>query len=240
MDFRLLFRLIGEKLKDRTTYILALVVGTLINAYGQLLVPWFRGGDDPVVAFLTEFDFRPGLTVLSVFLAYAFPFCVGIYSAVAARYKNRRIESIADFPERKPDPVFRADFQGQLVEVGANTQALFARYHVDCTQKILGDELWSRIAGLTDLEDRPTIYFEPEDAEYLVAYAPTRNGEFNIYLTRLPRPKADERVPTDRPDRARNRRQRGRHTRPRSAAGQPVPRPTPTWPLAVDAGTPSR
>jgi hypothetical protein len=85
MVFRLIRRLVGEKLRDRTTYSLAAVVGTLINAYGQLLVPWFRTFSDPFDLFWIEFKVHPGLTLFSVFLAYAFPFCVDVYSAVATR-----------------------------------------------------------------------------------------------------------------------------------------------------------
>lgn len=183
---RLVLRLIWEKLQDRTTYGVALIVGTLINAYGQLLVPWFRGSVDPILTFVIEFELRPELTILSVFLAYAFPFCVGIYSAVAARYKNRRIESIADFPERKPDPVFRANRSGRLVEVGANTKALFDRYKIDCAQKILGEELWFKIISGASTDERPRVYFEAEGVEYMVAHARTGDDQINIYMTRLP------------------------------------------------------
>ncbi len=88
MDSRLIFRLIGEKLLDRGTWIVVLVIGTLINLYGHLLVPWIRGSLDPVTELVIEYDVRPGLTVVSVLLAYAFPLFVGTYSAVAARYRN--------------------------------------------------------------------------------------------------------------------------------------------------------
>ena len=186
MDLRLIGRLTVDKLHDRTTYVLALIVGTLINAYGQLLVPWFRSGDNPFTVFVDEFDVRPGLTLFSVFLAYAFPFCVGIYSAVAARYKNRRVESIADFPDKKPDPVFRARRDGALVEVGANTQKLFDKYAIDCAQKIIGEDIWSQIAvAKEEATSRVTVYFEAENVRYLVGYAPTKNDEINVYLTRL-------------------------------------------------------
>ena len=47
MDFRLVRRLVLDKLHDRTTYVLAAVVGTLICAYGQLLVPWLRADTNP-------------------------------------------------------------------------------------------------------------------------------------------------------------------------------------------------
>jgi hypothetical protein len=185
MDFRLVGRLIVDKLQDRTTYVLAAVVGLLINGYGQLLVPWFRSGTNPFVAFTTELNARPGLTLFSVFLGFAFPFCVGIYSAVAARYKNRRIESIADFPERKPDPVFRARRNGELVEVGANTQELFARFRISRAQEILGEDAWSRITLASKPDDKIVVYFEAEGEKYLVTHAPTKNDEINIYMTRL-------------------------------------------------------
>ncbi len=185
MDFQLIARLIIDKLHDRTTYVLAAIVGTLINAYGQLLVPWFRSGADPFEQFMTELEFRPQLTLFSVFLAFAFPFCVGIYSAVAARYKNRRIESIADFPERKPDPVFRVEKNGQLVEVGENTQKFFERFQIDCAQQILGEDAWEKITSNEQSDERIIVHFEAEGEKYLVAHTPTKNDQINIYMTRL-------------------------------------------------------
>ena len=187
MDARLVRRLVDEKLRDRTTYVVAAVVGTLINAYGQLLVPWFRSFSNPFESFWRELQTRPGLTLFSVFLAYAFPFCVGVYSGVAARYKNRRVESIADFPDRKPDPVFRAARSGRVVEVGANTRRLFERYRIESAQQILGVEVWDRIVSLEPLPPGTKVLFEPEGTEYLVAHALTADGEFNVYLSRLSR-----------------------------------------------------
>ena len=186
MDNRLIIRLIRQKLNDRTTYILAAIVGTLISGYGQLLVPWIRSGADPFRAFADEFLRTPLLTLLTVFLAYAFPFCVGIYSAVAARYKIRRIESIADFPERNPDPVFRAARDGRLVETGAKTRLLFDKHRIDYAQKILGEEVWAQIVSRQHTGTKAAVYFEAEDVEYLVSYAPTSNDEINIYLASLP------------------------------------------------------
>ncbi len=185
MDSRLVGHLIKDKMHDRTTYVLALIVGTLINAYGQLLVPWFRTGTDPFVQFIAEFAQRPRLTLFSVFLAFAFPFCVGIYSAVAARYKNRRIESIADFPEKKPDPVFRASRDGQLVEVGETTQEFFNRFQIDCAQKILGEDTWDYIVTNEETDKRVVIRFGAEGEKYLVSHTPTRNNQINVYMTRL-------------------------------------------------------
>lgn len=186
MDLRLIRRLIWDKFHDRTTYVLAIFVGTLINLYGQLLVPWFRGYGDPFFMFYLEFYKQPSLTIFSVFLGYAFPFCVGVYSSVATRYKNRRVESIADFPDRKPDPVFRAARDGQLVEVGAATRTFFDKHQIDCAQKILGQETWEEIVTGKRAESGTTVYFAQEDVNFLITHAPTENNEINIYLSRLP------------------------------------------------------
>ncbi len=186
MDRRLIRRLIWEKLHDRSIYGLAAFVGTLINLYGQLLLPWFRGYGDPFFMFYLEFYKQPYLTVFSVFLGYAFPFCVGIYSSVATRYKNRRVESIADFPERKPDPVFRATKDGALVEVGAATQEFFDKHRIDCAQKILGQETWAEIVAGERAKIGTTVYFAAEDVNFLVTHALTENDQINIYLSRLP------------------------------------------------------
>lgn len=89
MDIRLIRRLIGVKLNDPSTYWLALFVGSLINFYGQFLVPWFRDMGDPLTIFIQEFSNHPYLAIFSIILGYAFPFCVGLYSSVATLYKNR-------------------------------------------------------------------------------------------------------------------------------------------------------
>jgi hypothetical protein len=54
MDIACIGRLTGDKLKDPATYWLAGVVGTLINVYGHLLVPWLHGDAVPVSTFLAE------------------------------------------------------------------------------------------------------------------------------------------------------------------------------------------
>ncbi len=149
-------------------------------------MPWLRSGADPFLAFADEFRRAPPLTLFTVFLAYAFPFCVGVYSAAAARYKMRRIESIADFPERCPDPVFRATPSGRLVETGAATRLLFDRHRIDCAQKILGEAVWSRIVSQPHSGAGTTVYFAAEDVDYLVTHAPSANGEINVYLASLP------------------------------------------------------
>jgi len=186
MDFRLIRRLIVGKIKDRSTYVVAAVVGTLINVYGQLLVPWLRGLGDPFELLAHEFGERPGLAILSIFLAYAFPVCVGIYSSVATRYKIRRFESVADFPDRKPDPVFRVTRDGNIVEVGAATRELFEYYQVNSAQKILGEKVWAKIVCMEGAGNSGTVFFEAEGASYIVSHAPTNDDLINVYLTRLP------------------------------------------------------
>ena len=99
MKSRLILRLIGEKLRDRGTYVLAFVVGSIINIYGQFLLPWFRGSFDPATDFLIEFEIRPDITIISVAMGYAFPLCVSIYTAVAVRYKSRATSAVTSLPE---------------------------------------------------------------------------------------------------------------------------------------------
>ncbi len=185
MQNALIARLVKEKLQERHTYVVALVVGTLINIYGQLLVPWLRGASHPFEVLGQELQVRPGLTLFSIFLAFAFPLCVGVYSSVRTRYKNRRVESIADFPERKPDPVFRAARSGQVVEAGATTIEYFRKYKISCAQSLLGEEVWERIVSGGAYDYKLKIFVEEEGAHYLVRHAETPRGEFNIYLTRL-------------------------------------------------------
>ncbi len=185
MDYKLIRRLIFAKLCEKTTYVLALIVGTLINVYGQLLVPWFRGANNPTDVLMNHFQIHPGLTLFSIFLAFAFPLCVGVYSSVVTRYKGRRTESIADFPETKPDPVFRVNQTGSFVEVGSTTQQFFDTYGIHNAQNILGDEIWEEIKSGAESDKIVQFYFEPEYASYIVKYTPTRNDNINIYLTRL-------------------------------------------------------
>lgn len=184
VDRKLVYRLTKDKLRDPETYWIAAIVGSLINGYGQLLVPWFRGAEDPFAAFGQEFSARPILAVFSILLAYLFPLCVGVISSVITRYKNRRIESIADFPERKPDPVFRAARDGRLVEVGATTRALFEKHGITTAQMILGEALWSTITSAGEPGGGHRVRVEAEAQSYLVSFAPTQNDEFNVYMTK--------------------------------------------------------
>lgn len=164
---------------------MAFVVGSLINVYSQLLVPWFRDRSDPFGAFVSEFDARPRLATFSVFLGYAFSFCVGTYSAVRAQYKLRRIVSIADFPDRKPDPVFRALASGEIVEVRVKAKEMFNRHNIDHAENILGEKVWTQILSNQLEESGTKVFFEAEAAEYLVTDASTDEGQINIYLARV-------------------------------------------------------
>jgi hypothetical protein len=185
MDLNYVKRLIFDKLRDAETYWIAGLVGTLINAFGHLLVPWIRGSEDPWAILVEEFQAHPALTIFSILLAYAFPLLVGVTSSVLTRYRNRRIESVADFPERKPDPVFRANRTGDFVEVGASTREFFREFNVDSAKKILGTEIWSEIAVAKEPGGGKIISFEPEGADYVVSYTPTANDKVNVYMTRL-------------------------------------------------------
>jgi len=185
MDYKLINRLIFSKLCEKNTYILALIVGSLINAYGQLLVPWLRGADNPVIVLKTQFLSNPVLTIFSVSLAFAFPLCVGVYSSVTTRYRNRRIESIADFPDTKPDPVFRVDKRGKFVEAGEVTKEFFRKYGVFNAQNLLGEDIWGSIISGKASDNIGQFYFEPEGTNYIVKYTQTKDEKLNIYLTRL-------------------------------------------------------
>ncbi|MFT5115714.1 MAG: hypothetical protein ACI8P9_005067 [Parasphingorhabdus sp.] len=98
LDFK---KLLTARLKDPSTYWLAIIVGTLINLYGQILVPWMRGVESPWLQFIDGASAFPGSTLLSVSLGYIFPFCVGIYSTIAIQQKNQRVASIVGLPEHK-------------------------------------------------------------------------------------------------------------------------------------------
>lgn len=65
----------------RANYVLAIVVGTLINLYGQLLVPWLSGHAHPLDAWLGRVRIAPGVVVLTTVLGYLFPLVVSVVSA---------------------------------------------------------------------------------------------------------------------------------------------------------------
>jgi len=69
----------------RSAWKVAVVVGTLINVYGQVLVPWLNGEPNVFGALRERAVLHPGTTALSVAVAYLFPLGVSAYSAAAAR-----------------------------------------------------------------------------------------------------------------------------------------------------------
>lgn len=185
MNYQLLGQFIGDRMRDRSLYWLALIVGTVINCYGHLLVPWMRSGDNPFLLLQNELEIRPGLTIFTILITYTFPFGVALYSSVAARYKNRRLESIAEFPDQRPDPVFRADRLGRFLEVGAETQKFFDSFGATSAPDILGAAVWSDIISDTDGHGRFEVIFDAEGARYVSAHSHTSNNNINVYLTRI-------------------------------------------------------
>lgn len=104
---------------------------------------------------------------------------------MGARYKNRRLESITDFPDRNPSLVFRATKDGNFVEVGAVTSRFFSSYNIKTASDLVGKENWQKIANKGSNADRFEIEFRPEGARYLVAHAHTNSDQINVYLTRI-------------------------------------------------------
>lgn len=187
LDTALIARFTADKLRQASTYWLALVVGTFINGYGHLLVPYLRGQQGVLQTFLEAIEATPGLVLLSIILAYCFPLCVGVYSSVATRYMNRFHESRARFPDCKPDPVFRAATDGTIVDAGERTLAVFREHRIGTAQQVIGETLWNelvarQVAGDTlPLETR--VHVRAYDQWYFVGHSDCGDGGVNVYLT---------------------------------------------------------
>lgn len=181
-----------QKLSDSNTYVVAFVVGTLINVYGHILVPLLRGRENPVDLFVSEFRQYPRLVMFSIFLAYCFPFCVTIYSAIRTRYVHRRFEMRAQFPDRKPDPVFRAAPEGDIVDGGDRTLELFERHNISTAQQLLGDGVWQQLVESTSsgqqLERNPRVHVDICEKWYVVSHSPAEGGGLNIYMAQTDPP----------------------------------------------------
>ncbi len=177
---------LGEKLRQRDTYYTALVVGLLINVYSQLLVPLLRGHEDPLAKFSEEFETHPILVSVSIGLGFCFPFLVGIYAAVTTRYARRKVDLRVWFPDYKPDPVFRVDTEGNIVDMGATTEVLFRRTSVKKALDVLGNDLWQRIRQISQNSAKliPRTKIEFDGDEYLVGWSSAPNGTINLYLAR--------------------------------------------------------
>ena len=92
-------------------------------------------------------------------------------------------------PDRKPDPVFRAGQDGEIVEIGAVTRALFDRHDVERAQDVLGDGVWSEIVASGAPGGGRVVFFDRADQHFVVSHAPTGNGQINIYMTPMPEAK---------------------------------------------------
>ncbi len=173
------------KLTERHTFYVALIVGTLINVYGQILVPALRGEGDPFAVFLAEIHRNPGTLLLSIVVAYCFPFCVTVYSAAYTRYRYRHLESRALFPDLKPDPVFRVDRKGEIIEAGEATRSLFDEIGIASAQEAIGEPLFKEVLRCFEAkEDMPTSKIVTIDEQDYWVTCSVCDADVNIYLSK--------------------------------------------------------
>lgn len=189
IQLRLIGRYTRDKLLDRSTYHLAFVVGTIINLYGHILVPMFRGVPQPFGDFVAELKQAPVMMTISLAVGYLFPFLVGLYAAVATRYGARHYELKAQFPDTKPDPVFRAAPDGHLLDAGDRTLEFFDKYSFYSAQAVLGTQLWERIQALNASGEELPVDTKVDipvcEASFLVSFSPAGDdGAVNVYLTK--------------------------------------------------------
>ena len=171
-----------EKLGQWSTYVVALIVGSFINLYGHFLVPMFRGVEDPFSRFMEELTAHPVLTVVSVLLGYCFPFLVGTFSSVGTRLALCHFEHKADFPDQKPDPVFRVEPGGRIIDMGARTAALFAGLGLTDASEVLGGGAWEQIERGT-FPQGAVLHSAPLGGDYAVSYAQGLGSFINVYMT---------------------------------------------------------
>ncbi len=180
-----------EKLREMSTYRVAFIVGTLINVYGHFIVPWFRGNPDIWGRFVGELRDNPGLAACSIAIAYLFPVVVQVHSAVSSRMRTHAAELRADFPDRKPDPVFRVSSDGRIIDAGASTMVLLKKHGLSDVKQLLGEELWSEILELQKREQKlpreTAVHVDALDTSFLVTHSPAMDGAVNIYLTEIER-----------------------------------------------------
>ena len=183
-------RYVGEKLRQPNTYVISFVVGSLLNVYGHMLVPWLRGQDQLLSRFAEEFLRFPFLVSLSIAIAYMFPLLVGLYSSVSTRYAYRDFERRAQFPDSKPDPVFKANSDGQLLDMGATTQVFFSDHGIKTANQFLGDELWARLAsgGSGALPAGSIVYCDSVESWYVISYCHLEDESINVYVSQTVSP----------------------------------------------------
>lgn len=187
----IVLRLIMARLKDPSTYMLAVIVGTIINLYGQILVPILRGNAHPLVTITREFETNGNVFITSVAIAYIFPIFVGVFSSVRAQYKLRHAVIKAEFPDKKPDPVFRTlpDSEGRIIVAGAVTEEFLGKHGFRNASDILGEGVWNSIldASRKGLSSKTAakVFVKDCNEEFLVSHSPANDGAVNVYLTRL-------------------------------------------------------
>ena len=182
-------RYIKDRLTKRATYLLPLVVGTVINCYGQFLIPYLRGVEQPLQQFLGEWESNPALVVFSIFVGYCFPFLVGLYSAVMTRFGTRDMELKAQFPDNKPDPVFCADEQGDIIFCGRTTQIFFDKRDIKTTFDLFGEQQWKEIVSDIQCHDRPSLnvsyHCNMTKKRFQTRYSKNPENGINVYLTEI-------------------------------------------------------
>lgn len=183
---RLLLRFAGETLRTRMTWYIMVVVGTVINLYGQLLIPWLRNAGSPLDIFMSECVNNPGVLTLSVVLGFAFPLVVSVFSGTWARYQGRQLRNRSQFPDAKPDPVFRVDREGHIVDAGERTWTFLEAHGITSAEAILGELAWAWVLQESANEDSAscgrTVVFD--GSRYAVTWARVE-GQVNVYMARL-------------------------------------------------------
>lgn len=182
-----------DKLRDPATYRVAFTVGTFINLFGHFLVPFLRGREDLWANFVSELIEQPVLGACSIAIAFLFPIIVQTHSAVATRIKGRATELLAEFPNAKPDPVFRAAPDGRIIGAGSKTQSILQKHAFTKAQDLIGGVLWENILELQregrQLPRETSVHVNPLHESFFVTHAPSAAGSVNIYLTAVnPRP----------------------------------------------------
>ena len=82
--------LVGQALRQPRVYFVALFVGTVINLYGQIIVPYTRGTENVWARFFYELETYPLTAGASVAIAYLFPLLVGTFQTAATLHEQRR------------------------------------------------------------------------------------------------------------------------------------------------------
>lgn len=148
-----------------------------------------RGGRGVVADLVHNAAAAPAVTTASIALGFAFPLLVSAYAGARMRIQTRAQASLARFPDLKPDPVFRAEPDGTIVQAGALTRALFEQHGVARAQDVVGPQLWQRIATSIGRGAAPPgpemAYFGPAKQWYIVRVSGAPDG-INVYLTVVP------------------------------------------------------